>query len=662
MVLYKKLILVQFIFLSTINTSAQGIFEIDELESTQTRYHHQIIQGYNMELLMSPIGIIGQYVLFKNNPDSIPIGLKYPEWSEIEHLQDGGMWIGAKKYINGKRIKRVSTSNSASETEDYVAYKDYFSEMTSTDTSNAWIQRSTVRGDSGAISESDYICEYTDTAYLKDYPKHLPLGVKIVQRSFAWARGVREPVIPIDYTVINISDQVLEDVYLGIYLTPAVGNIYTRYYYHDNVEGYFPNLRTAYVENVKDPSSTPMGFTLIGIPEKLQKNNYRFYWSNLNYPLLSHSECRYDTVLYDILSGNYFPDQTRAIKPNQDINDPRWLSILFSCGPIEKFNIGESLRVAVALVGGLTARYDFQSIYDNAQAAHTLYARDYYAPIVLPAPDLRVEVGFKRVKLKWDYRGDGINPEEVWDDGNKLLQTYPPDHWRRVDPPVGHSNGGRIFEGYRLYRSEDPGGAASSFIMLHQWDLIDSIGPKYGYDTGLEYEFVDSDLKTGKTYWYSVTSYGIEDINIIDYLDWDGSVKAETVRTKSNETSVLTARKRVKLPFSVSHELGKVLVVPNPYRVDDNYTLEFGGYEGRSRSWNENKRILKFTLLPPKCTIRIFTIGGDIVATLHHENETVGEYDWNMLNSSNRTIASGVYVFTVESEYGTQTGKFVVIR
>ncbi len=36
--------------------------------------------------------------------------------------------------------------------------------------------------------------------------------------------------------------------------------------------------------------------------------------------------------------------------------------------------------------------------------------------------------------------------------------------------------------------------------------------------------------------------------------------------------------------------------------------------------------------------------------------------DQNLISESNRAIASGVYLFTVESEFGKQVGKFVVIR
>jgi hypothetical protein len=229
-------------------------------------------------------------------------------------------------------------------------------------------------------------------------------------------------------------------------------------------------------------------------------------------------------------------------------------------------------------------------------------------------------------------------------------------------PPPGHTHGGRVFEGYRLYRSEDPAGTAQSFTLRREFSVVDTVGPRYAYSTGIETTFVDSVLMPGKVYWYSVTSFGLPDRHIIDYVDWDNSVKQETLATPSAESSVLASRKRVKMTFSVSNEVGKVLVVPNPYRVDQNYTYEFGGYEGRARAWTEEKRLLKFIHLPASCTIRIFTLAGDVVTTLHHDDPVHGETEWNLLSDSQRAIASGVYIFTVESALGTQIGKFVIIR
>ncbi len=122
------------------------------------------------------------------------------------------------------------------------------------------------------------------------------------------------------------------------------------------------------------------------------------------------------------------------------------------------------------------------------------------------------------------------------------------------------------------------------------------------------------------------------------------------------------------MPFTVSDTLGKVLAVPNPYRADENYTFENGGWEGRSFDWNETKRVIKFIHLPSVCTIRIFTITGELVATVQHRpgvvgyNPEDGEATWHLMNDSRRTLASGIYVFTVTSKLGTQVGKFVIIK
>ena len=95
--------------------------------------------------------------------------------------------------------------------------------------------------------------------------------------------------------------------------------------------------------------------------------------------------------------------------------------------------------------------------------------------------------------------------------------------------------------------------------------------------------------------------------------------------------------------------------------------MQNGGWEGRASSWTENARLIKFIHLPKDCTIRVFTLAGDLVATLNNigfeaQGRPPGELEWNLLSQSNRALASGTYVFTVESSLGRQIGKFVLIR
>ncbi|NIR64170.1 MAG: hypothetical protein GWN00_11325, partial [Aliifodinibius sp.] len=59
-----------------------------------------------------------------------------------------------------------------------------------------------------------------------------------------------------------------------------------------------------------------------------------------------------------------------------------------------------------------------------------------------------------------------------------------------------------------------------------------------------------------------------------------------------------------------------------------------------------------------------YTLAGDLVQTLQHNDPVQGYEEWNLTSDVGQAIASGIYLFTVENdETGeVQTGKFVVIK
>ncbi|HEX7400607.1 MAG TPA: hypothetical protein VF369_00385 [candidate division Zixibacteria bacterium] len=119
-------------------------------------------------------------------------------------------------------------------------------------------------------------------------------------------------------------------------------------------------------------------------------------------------------------------------------------------------------------------------------------------------------------------------------------------------------------------------------------------------------------------------------------------------------------------PEVVKKEGLKVGVYPNPYRIDGNYSAT--GYEpGEGRPGNFDRR-LNFINLPPKCTIRIYTLDGDLVMTLEHDKQE-GDLDatyhyWNLVSRNTQAVVSGIYLFSVEDNKTgkTQVGKFVIIK
>ncbi len=100
---------------------------------------------------------------------------------------------------------------------------------------------------------------------------------------------------------------------------------------------------------------------------------------------------------------------------------------------------------------------------------------------------------------------------------------------------------------------------------------------------------------------------------------------------------------------SARDELSKIKVVPNPY-------IGHAIWETR-----EGIRRIQFTHLPDVCTIRIYTLAGDLVRTIDHDNGT-GTEDWDMLSTNQQGIATGVYFYHVQSQYGEKMGKFAVVK
>ena len=71
-----------------------------------------------------------------------------------------------------------------------------------------------------------------------------------------------------------------------------------------------------------------------------------------------------------------------------------------------------------------------------------------------------------------------------------------------------------------------------------------------------------------------------------------------------------------------------------------------------------------FVNLPPRATIRIYTVGGVLVDIVDHEDPTGGgRAEWDMRNRNNQFVASAVYFFHVVTPEGdTHVGKFTIVN
>ncbi|MEA1971914.1 MAG: hypothetical protein U9N34_01250, partial [Candidatus Cloacimonadota bacterium] len=169
--------------------------------------------------------------------------------------------------------------------------------------------------------------------------------------------------------------------------------------------------------------------------------------------------------------------------------------------------------------------------------------------------------------------------------------------------------------------------------------------------------------RRGIEYYVAVTAFdrGMPSNNLLSL---------ETARDES-------ANMRVFFPGNDSKEnMDDIFVVPNPY-------VGLSDFDGRiqgDEKGDKSKR-LWFANLPEECTIRIYTLAGDLVDKFDHNgihqesiisiskaaNEgyaSSGIHAWDMLSQYNQIIASGVYLYSVENKDSgdVKVGKFVLIK
>ena len=98
-----------------------------------------------------------------------------------------------------------------------------------------------------------------------------------------------------------------------------------------------------------------------------------------------------------------------------------------------------------------------------------------------------------------------------------------------------------------------------------------------------------------------------------------------------------------------SPNLERIGVVPNPFRAAEAWDQP-GGHE------------VHFINLPTHATIKIYTVAGDLVVQLQHDDPVRDFERWNLKNQNGLDVASGIYMYRVESASFTFQNRFIVVR
>jgi len=331
----------------------------------------------NLGLTITNYGVIGEgynnpeqpscmYKLYADNPRN-----------QIEHMSFGGLWVGG---IGGDDDGvHVSTAIIDGV---FEAGEEGFEFTNSAAAGDTIRIRSTIVTspyfDPRAVSHQDFCCNFTDTNLRVpgtdfEIPNHSPLGLRIHLESYAWNFSFTDAFVILNYTITNISNHRIDELYTGLWADASVGNMnYTSIYqpgggwtWYDNLTGFDQPYRLAYQYDVDGDdgfAQSHFGLRYLGSSaeqEGIQSHFDTWKWStssSLDYPdyvTPINDEQRYD-VLKGRHIGKYNNDPASGGLPVDPEDAGSWMLVL-SSGSHGDLLPGDSLNVVFAVVCGLWA-------------------------------------------------------------------------------------------------------------------------------------------------------------------------------------------------------------------------------------------------------------------------------------------------------------------
>ena len=658
----------------------------------------------NIGITVTNFGTYGHgFVLWPEQPSC-----QYPIGSGIEHLFDGGLYVGG--FIRGVGGPFVTTG-----AVDAASVSARGGGFEFTNIAGSRVKERSSLFDSrffspAAISHQDFLMDYSDTSrvFLNGEPiiDHNPLGIAVHQETYAWNFPFANFFVIFNYWIKNVSNRNIDSVFVGMWTDAVVRNTNITgrpsgsAFFNKGGDGYNDSIKMAY----EFDAAGDLGFSdsYIGVlhcgsdpklPEKFpvglidsipSVNFVTWQFRNVDDPDFFAPQNDFDR--YGKLRG-YFSGTSRwkdGITPQQ-IKTPSNRSILITNGHFPTIAPGDSINVVFAIVCAKKYGPDPANL-DTEEQKTNLYINADWA--------LRAYFGEDK------NRNGILDPGEDLDSNGKItryilpappavpvVKVIPKDreveiYWdKRAELSIDPISGKQDFEGYKIYRTQAgfdlTQGGQDIFNSLVTLAQFDSAGNGVSFDTGFDFvELTDPVTFPGDTiqYYYKYTLN-----NLLNGWQYLFSVSAFDEGDPENnldilESSPLANFQRV-LPGTPSTDDPDIQigVYPNPY---------YGNaiWDGSS----ERLRKIYFFNLPSDCQITIYTLSGDVVKRIDHTSssnssevrwfETFapdgkqkfagGEHAWDLLTDNEQAIATGMYLFTVKNNNSgdIKTGKFLVIK
>lgn len=635
----------------------------------------------NIGLAVSNYGRVGND--FRNRFASF----EFPSRSGDEHMTRGGIWIGGVVIDStGSLDTLVSTSVVDTRVGAAAGSGTEFTPLRQSD----WLPGVTILERSrqpndpfaspDAIADQEFIAIYTDSVPIPDeLDPHRPLFVKVRQTTLVWGFEPFDGIVFQLYEITNRSrTRNIRDLYVGVYSELATGSKATASRWPPGSEwfgkkdiGYVDSLRLITEHRCAGIAGDPVfadtwgGIAFLGVtPDSLDDKDVTFqawHWDPGSVDRSTDRQ-RYELMIGGTVDGTMGQECNQP--PPSGSTDASFDPVTFvGVGPFPTLGLAEAdtVRFGIAFVGGL----DEADLHKHAREAQGAYDKRFRIPVPPTVPAVLTEPGRNTITLRWDASAESA-----------------------IDPQSGEAD----FEGYRIYLSRS--GTTETFELIKEADIVDTLSAPpdqtqedIRFNTGLGsliaddpvtvvsgadtlvygYKYVIRNLRDGFKYFSALTAFD------------RGAVEIGPLESGISQTRTLSIPGTQAVMDFRDDSPNKVRVFPNPYRGD--------------AVWDQpliRDRYLWFTNLPARCTIRIYTLGGDLVDTIDFDGaeydarDVRGIYDptdpnnpdldlpllpggmaaWDLITRKDQAIATGLYLFSVEDEDTgqRQVGQFLVIK
>jgi len=172
--------------------------------------------------------------------------------------------------------------------------------------------------------------------------------------------------------------------------------------------------------------------------------------------------------------------------------------------------------------------------------------------------------------------------------------------------------------------------------------------PKY-----YEYEFEIDNLLPTVQYYVSVTTF-----------DFGSPIAGLPALETDPLNNVVIEYPNLPVDSVLANNLD-VYVYPNPYLDNADYIGR--GFENLGSDAPETRaHRINFANLPPKCTIQIYSLDGDLIREIPHDKDPASpgasHETWDLITRNTQAVVSGLYYWVVESPDRIQMGKLAIIK